>query len=309
MRTLTILIPCYNEVNNVEPMVNAVKLQMQAFPQYSYDILIVDNASSDGTTEKVLRLAQNDKQIKAIINNRNYGYRRSWQNAFRHIKSDAMLLIACDFQEPPEKIPDFLSAWEEGYKIVCGQKIGSKEGKIKYFCRSLYYDIISTYSDVPQYHHISGIILYDKDVIEYILKSDEDIDIRHLIADMGYDIKLIPYEQQKRKSGHSSYTIWSYLSFAINSLVTTSTVPLRIATIMGFITAIISLLAGIIYLIFKLVYWDRFITGTAPIVIGMFFLGAVQLLFIGVVGEYIGVVLNKVTKRPPVIERQIINID
>ncbi len=309
MKKISIIVMCFNEVDNVIPMYEALTGQMKKMEKYDYEIIYPDNASTDGTVEKLHQLAQRDHRVKVIFNNRNYGPQRSFINALKHVTGDVELSIPCDFQEPPEMIPEFIQYWEDGYKVVCGQKQASEEGKLKYGLRSLYYKIIAGFSETPQIPHISGIVLMEREVVDAVLASDEDISTRNLLAEMGYNIKLIPYIQKERRSGKSSYNLSRYFSFAINSLVTTSTAPLRIATILGIFTAFFSLLIGIVYLIYKIAFWNTFQAGTTPILIGMFFLGAVQLICIGLVGEYVGVILNKVSKRPGVIEKEVLNFE
>lgn len=310
-KMISICVPCYNEVGNVRPMAETLTEIMGRLP-YEYEIIFTDNCSTDGTREILREIAAADKHIKVLMNSRNYGMDgRSLRNTLSYINrdADAMLGIVCDFQEPPELIPEFIKYWEQGYKAVYGQKTGSKEGKIKYACRHLFYRIIQTFSETPQYEHTSGLSLIDRTVLNEYLKSDYDIAFRYALADMGYEVKLIRYEQQARRSGKSSYNIWRYLTFAINSMVGTSNAPLRLMTVTGFILSVVSMIIGVVYLILKLFFWHRFQAGTAPILIGMFFLGSVQLFFLGILGEYIGVILRKVTKMPDVILSDAINID
>lgn len=308
MKKISICIACYNETGNIKELVDRVtKIMMKE--QYEYEIIFSDNASTDGTQDILKELAERDKRIKVIINNRNYGPTKSAKNALKHAVGAAVVGLAADLQDPPELIPQFLREWENGYKLVCGQKTSSEEGIVKYKLRDLYYNIINLFSNSPQYKHISGIALYDKGVLKEMLLADPDIAFRHLIPELGYSVKLIPYKQNKRKSGKSSYNIARYFSFAMDSLISTSTAPLRVATVLGCMMSFLSFVVGIIYLTMKLRYWHQFAMGTAPMVIGMFFLGSVQLLFIGLVGEYVGAILRKVTKQLPVIEKELINFE
>lgn len=308
-KKITINISCYNEEDNVKPMADAVTSIMQSL-DYEYEIIFRDNCSKDATKERLREIAAADKHVKAIMFNRNYGTSgRGRRLRLQCCSGDAIISLPCDFQEPPELIPEFIKDWEQGYKVVAGQKIGSKEGKIKYSLRHLYYKIINTFAEVPQYEHMSGILLYDKEVLDEILKIDEDIVLRNALADMGYEVKLIQYVQEKRRSGKSSYNIWRYLNFALNSLVNTSTAPLRLMTVAGFCMAVVSFILGMVYTIMKLTVWYRFSAGVAPILIGMLFLGSVQLLFMGVLGEYIGAILRKVSRQPDVIVSEKLNLD
>lgn len=308
-KKISINVPCYNEAGNVREMADTLTEIMGHLP-YDYEIFFTDNCSTDGTRDILRSLAAKDKHIKVLMNSRNYGTDgRSYRNGLQYLSGDAVIHIPCDFQEPPELIPEFIKYWEQGYKVVCGQKNGSKEGIVKYACRSLFYKLISMLSETPQFKHISGITLQDREVLEQYLKCDYDISFRFVLADMGYEVKLIQYEQRARKSGKSSYNLWRSLTFAINSMVSISTAPLRLMTILGFILSVLSFLAGVVYLILKLLIWSRYQAGVAPLMIGMFFLGAVQLFCFGIIGEYVGVVLRKVTKWPDVILSEKINID
>lgn len=308
-KKISINVPCYNEKHNVKPMAEALTKVMQTL-DYDYEIIFRDNCSTDGTKEHLRELAAADKHVKAIILNRNYGTGgRGRRMRLGYCTGDVIVNIPCDFQEPPELIPEFIQYWEQGYKVVAGQKIGSKEGKIKYFLRHLYYKIMNAFSEVPQYEHMSGIMVYDREILNELCKIDEDIVLRNALADMGYEVKLIQYVQEKRRSGKSSYNVWRYLSFALNSLVNTSTAPLRLMTVLGFCMAVISFILGIVYTIMKLTLWYRFSAGVAPVLIGMLFLGSVQLLFMGVLGEYIGVILRKVSRQPDVMVSEFLNID
>lgn len=308
-KKISIAVPCYNEEGNVKQMAETLTEIMQGL-DYDYEIIFTDNCSTDATKQYLRELAAKDRHIKVLMNNRNYGAGgRSGHNTGRHCSGDIYIQIPCDFQEPPELIPEFVKYWEEGYKVVAGQKIASEEGKVKYFLRSLFYRIINLFSETPQYAHMSGITLVDREVLDEWVKTDDDIVLRNAIADMGYPVKLIQYVQQKRKSGKSTYNIWRYLSFALSSMINTSTTPLRLMTVMGFIMSVISFMIGVVYLIMKLTMWYYFPTGSAPTLIGMLFLGSVQLLFMGILGEYVGVILRKVTNQPRVIVGEKINFD
>ena len=308
MKKISVKIPCYNEIGNIREMAETVS-GIMAETAYEYEILFTDNGSTDGTADVLRELASKDQRIKVILNNRNYGLDgRSGRNSDKYVSGDAVITLPCDFQEPPELIPEFIKYWELGYKVVCGQKISSEEGKFKYACRDLFYKLINHFSDTPQHAHVSGINLIDREVLEEYLKSDYDIFLRFALADMGYKTQYIQYRQQKRRSGKSSYNVWRYLSFAITSMVTTSNAPLRIMSVAGLIMSFFSFLIGVVYLVMKLVLWNRFQAGMAPIMIGIFFLGSVQLLFIGLLGEYIGAILRKVTRLPDVIVSEKINL-
>ena len=309
MHKLSIVSCCFNEEGNIEELIERIEKVMAEESEYEYEIILSDNDSRDGTQDVIRKIAAKDKKVKAIFNNRNYGPRRSPKNALRHVSGEVVLMLASDLQDPPEMIPQFLREWENGYKLVYGQKTTSEEGFIKHGLRSVFYSIINGFSDTDQYKHISGICLNDREALEKMLATDEDTEFRFLLPEMGYPVKLIPYRQNKRKSGKSSYNIKKYFEFAMESLISTSNAPLRMATMTGLFIAICCFIIAIGYLVYKLRYWEEFDVGMAPLVIGIFFLGAIQLIFIGVLGEYIGVILNKITKRIPVIEKELINFD
>lgn len=308
MKKISVCIPCYNEEKNIMNAYNRVSNVLSTLEKYDYEILFADNASKDGSEAILRQLAAEDKHVKVIFNMRNYGPMRSGKNMCFRATGDAVISMPCDLQEPPEMIPEFVKEWEKGNLIVWGQKTKSKENPVKYFLRSIYYKIIKMFSDVPQYEQTDGFGITDRSVYDMIKSlDDQDVEVRHMIADLGYPVKLIPYTQERRQYGKSSYNLWRYFDFALTSLITTSRVPLRLTTILGVICSIISFALGTIYLIYKLARWNSFSVGIAPLVIAVFFLGSVQILSIGMIGEYVGVVLSKATKRPLVLERECLN--
>ena len=312
MKKISIGIPCYNEEGNVELMYKSITDQMNKLPNYDYEIIFEDNNSSDSTQLILREIAQDDKRVKVIFNQANFGPMRSGTNCMGSITGDAYIAIPCDFQEPPEMIPEFVGYWEKGYDVVWGTKTSSKENKIKFFLRKIYYCIIDFFAEFPQLSQVTGFGIMDKSVLGVLMvtkRQDPSVAVRHLIMEYGFKIKLIPYTQQKRESGKSSYNISSYLSFAISSLCNTSTKPLRMMTILGFITSFISLFFGIVYFVYKLIYWDTFSVGIAPLMIGLFFCSAVQLICVGILGEYIGIILKKITHKPIVVERERLNFE
>lgn len=307
---ISICVPTYNEEGNVYNMYKSLSAIMADMTDYDYEILFEDNKSADRTPEILREIAGNDKKVKVILNMTNVGHVRSGRNCMFRATGDAVINIVCDFQEPVELIPQFISEWEKGNLIVMGQKTSSEESSIKYHFRSLYYRIIQNFSDSKQLTHVTSFGLFDRSIVDVIrMVNEPNMSVRHIVAELGYDVKLIQYKQKERASGKSSYNLLRYADFAINSLVNTSFLPLRLATILGSIAAVISFLIGVVYLVLKLIYWDIFIAGTAPILIALSFLGSVLLLYIGVLGEYIGVILRKVSKRPLVIEKEVLNFD
>lgn len=308
MKTISILTPCYNEEGNVYNMYIAIKNAMEQLHDYNYEHVFIDNCSLDNTGSILRNIALEDERVKVILNERNFGPGRSGSYGFFQTTGDATICLACDFQDPPELVNEFVEKWEEGYKVVWGKKISSEESKAMFLTRTLYYKLIKVFSGTKQYEHVTGFGLYDKQVVTLMKEAEEPSpNFRNLIAEYGFEVGFVEYNQPARVAGKSSYNFFSYLDTALSSLINTSRLPLKMATYLGFVVSGLSLLVSFLYLVLKFIYWDSFEMGMAPIVIGIFFIGAVQLFFIGILGEYIGEILNRVTKRPLVIEKERIN--
>ena len=309
-KTVSIMVPCYNEIENAEPMYEALTAQMSELPQYDYEILYIDNKSEDGTRDVLRRICQKDKRVKAILNARNFGQFNSPYYGMLQTSGDCVITICCDFQDPVELIPTMLSEWENGNKIVVMQKTASEESRIMYFLRSCYYKLMHKYSDVKQIEHFTGFGLYDSSFINVLRNlKDPTPFIRGIVAELGYDMKIIPYEQKKRRAGKTHNNFYTLYDAAMLSFTSYTKIGLRLATFFGVAIAGVSGIIALVYLILKLVYWDRFVAGTAPILIGMFFLGAVQLVFLGLIGEYILSMNHRIMNRPLVIEEERLNFD
>lgn len=310
MKHISVMTPCYNEEGNIRNIYNAVKEQFDKMPQYTYEHIFIDNYSTDNSRKILRELATEDSNVKVILNARNFGPNRSGSYGMLQGTGDALICIVCDLQDPPEMIPTFLQKWEEGYKVVLGQKTKSKENPLMFQVRKLYYKIMEKLSETEHLTNVTGYGLFDKEVLDMIKWMDDpDPYIRGLVTQLGYKWCLVEYTQQERTSGKSSYNFNRYFDFAITGLTHVSKKPLRIVTLVGLIMSAISFVIAFIYLVFKLVHWYEFDMGTAPILIGVFLLGSVQLACLGVIGEYIGAILTKVTKRPMVVEEERINFD
>ena len=310
MKHISVMTPCYNEEGNIRNIYTAVKEQFDKLPQYTYEHIFIDNYSTDHSREILRKLAAEDKNVKVILNARNFGPNRSGSYGMLQGTGDALICIVCDLQDPPEMIPTFLKKWEEGYKVVLGQKTKSKENPIMFRIRKLYYKIMESMSEAEHLTNVTGYGLFDKEVLDMIKWMDDpDPYIRGLVPQLGYKWCLVEYTQQERTSGKSSYNFSRYFDFAITGLTHVSQKPLRIVTMTGICMSVVSFILAIVYLIYKLVHWYEFDAGTAPILIGMFLLGSVQLACLGVIGEYIGAILTKVTKRPMVVEEERINFE
>lgn len=311
MKKISILIPTYNEEENVVALSEEIiKLFKNELENYNYEVIFIDNFSKDKTRALIVDLCKKNYNIKAIFNAKNFGQFNSPYYGLCQTTGDCTILLCADFQDPINMIPRFINEWEDGYKIVCGIKTTSKENKIMYFLRSCYYKTIKKMSDVEQIEHFTGFGLYDKSFIDVLRNlGDSSPFLRGIVAELGFDRKDIPYEQQKRRAGKTSNNFYRLYDAAMLSFTSYTKLGLRVATFIGFIFSGISILVAIAYLIFKLIYWNRFPAGTAPILIGVFFFGSLQLFFIGLVGEYIMSMNNRIMNRPLVIESKRINFD
>jgi glycosyltransferase involved in cell wall biosynthesis len=309
-KLISIVTPCYNESENVDELVRRIRAVMDGFPQYDYEHLLIDNASKDDTVEKIKRIAAEDQHIRLIANCRNFGHIRSPVHAIFQARGDAVISMASDLQDPPEMISEFLKQWEAGFKVVIGVKPKSRETPLMFLLRRSYYRLIGKMSDVPLIENFTGFGLYDREVIATIRSLDDPYPyFRGLIAELGYSRAEIPFEQPRRMRGVTKNNFYTLYDLAMLGITSHSKLPLRLATMSGFILSFISLLIAIGYGLAKLLFWNSFSLGMAPLVVGLFFFGSVQLFFIGLLGEYIGAIHTQVMKRPLVIEKERINFD
>lgn len=309
MKTISVLVPTYNEEENVVPLSQAVvELFEQKLPEYQYELVFIDNCSTDSTRDLLRVLCKQNKNIKAIFNAKNFGQFNSPYYGLLQTTGDATILLCADFQDPIDMIEKFVREWENEYKIVIGQKTSSKENKLMYFLRSVYYKMIRKFSDVEQIEHFTGFGLYDKSFIEVLRElKDPTPFLRGIVAELGFKRKDISYEQQKRRAGKTSNNFFRLYDAAMLSFTSYTKIGLRLATFVGITCGGVSMIIAIVYLIMKLIYWDRFVAGMAPVLIGMFFLGSLQLVFIGLIGEYILSINARVMNRPLVIEEERVN--
>jgi glycosyltransferase involved in cell wall biosynthesis len=310
MKHISIVTPCYNEEENVRELYERVKKVISSLDKYSYEHIFIDNASKDRTVDILREIAGHDRNVKVIINARNFGHIRSPYHALLQAKGDAAICIVADLQDPPEMITDFIRKWEDGYKIVIGVKEKSEESPIFFAIRKLYYNVIGKLSEINLIKNFTGFGLYDQKVIEILRQIDDPYPyFRGLICDIGFERAEIPYVQPARRRGFTKNNFYTLYDMAMLGITNHSKVPLRLATMTGFIVALMSLIAAFGYFIYKLIFWENFQLGMAPLVIGLFFFAAVQLFFIGVIGEYIGAIHTQVLKRPLVVEKERINFD
>jgi len=306
---ISIVTACYNEEDNVEELYLRVKEMFSTKLQgYAYEHIFIDNASNDRTVSILKEIAQRDKNLKIIVNTRNFGHIRSPFYGLLQTKGDAVISLVADLQDPPEIIIDFLKKWEDGYKIVVGIKKKSREFPLMFAVRRLFYDLIGGLSEIKQIRNFTGFGLYDKRIIEILKEINDPYPyFRGLISDIGFEVATIEYVQPVRQRGATKNNFYTLYDMAMLGITNHSKVPLRLATMLGFLTSVISILVALGYFIYKLVFWYRFDVGIAPLVIGLFFFAAVQLFFIGILGEYIGSIHTQVLKRPLVIEKERVN--
>ena len=304
------MIPCYNEEENIVAITDAVVAQMEQLPQYDYEIVCIDNDSSDNTRPLLREICKKNKKIKAIFNVKNFGQFNSPVYGMLQTTGDCTISICADFQDPVELIPEFLKYWEEGYQIVHGVKSSSKESRLVYWLRGIYYKLVRKYSTVEQIDQFTGFGLYDKSFLDVLRKlNDPTPFIRGLVGELGGKRKAIEYEQPKRRAGKTHNNWYSLYDAAMLSFTSYTKIGLRVATFIGAAVALISMIIALVYLVMKLTNWYNFNAGQAPILIGMFFLGAVQLLFLGIIGEYILSMNRRLMKRPLVVEEERINFE
>ncbi len=307
-KLISIVTACYNEEDNVAEVYNQVKQLFGKLNNYDYEHIFIDNASKDRTVEILKQIAKNDKNVKIIVNTRNFGHIRSPYHALTQANGDAIISLVADLQDPPSLIKDFLEKWEEGYKIVLGVKAQSKESALMFFIRKFYYNLVSKISEIQLVKNNTGFGLYDKKVIQILRQMNDSYPyFRGLTAEIGFESAKIEYVQPARKRGITKNNFYTLYDMAMLGITNHSKIPLRLATMLGFVSSAASLFGALIYLVYKIIYWNSFSVGIAPLVIGIFFFSSIQLFFLGIVGEYIGSIHTQTLKRPLVIERERVN--
>lgn len=309
MKKISVMIPCFNEQENVREIAKAVAdILENELPQYDYELLFIDNCSTDKTRVYLRELCKQNPKIKAIFNARNFGQFNSPYYGMCQTTGDCTITMCCDFQDPVEMIPKFIEEWENGYKIVSAIKSSSKENGFIYFLRTVYYKMIRKMSSVEMIEHFTGFGLYDKSFIEILRDLHDPIPfIRGIVAEFGYKRKEIEYEQPKRRAGKTHNNWYSLYDAAMLSITSYTKVGLRLATFGGFLGAIISFIIAAIYFVLKLIYWDSMPAGMTPLILGVFGLGSIQLFFIGFLSEYVMNINTRIMNRPLVIEEERIN--
>ena len=310
MKTISVVSPCYNEEGNVEELYRRVRAVMAGLGKYRYEHIFIDNASRDRTVEILKSIAAQDTNVRVIVNARNFGQIRSPIHALYQATGDAVIGMASDLQDPPEMLGEFVRRWEDGYAMVLAVKTTSDENPLMFWIRKRYYRLVRRLSDIETFENFTGFGLYDRHVIE-IVKSfgDPYPYFRGMISEIGLPHTTVPFNQPRRKRGLTKNNFYSLYDFAMLGITNLSKVPLRIVTFSGFATAVLCMLVALFYLVYKLLFWNNFSVGIAPLVIGIFFFGSVQLISVGILGEYIGSIHTQVHRRPLVVERERINFE
>lgn len=308
MKLISVVTPCYNEQDNVQACVDAIKQVFAGYDNYTYEHIFIDNASTDHTLDLLKQIALQDKHVKIIANSRNFGHIKSPYYGLLQAKGDAVILFVADLQDPANLIPQFIQKWEEGYKTVVGTKKTSEESSIMFSIRTLYYKTVNKLSNISLIDNFTGFGLYDREVMEHLRKIDDPYPyFRGLVAEIGLGIYKIPYDQPIRVRGITKNNFFTLYDIGMLGIISHSLVPLRIATMTGFLISFLSILVAAIYFVVKLLFWNSFSLGQAPVVIGLFFFASVQLFFVGILGEYLGSVHTYAKNRPLVIEKERIN--
>ena len=311
MKLISIVSPCYNEEGNVRELCERTRAVLSGFPQHRYEHIFIDNSSTDNTVAVLRELAATDRQVKVIVNSRNFGHLRSPMHAIYQAKGDAVAMLLSDLQDPPELLGDMILEWERGTPVVVGIKTESQESRLMFSIRSAYYGLIARLTNIEVFQHFTGFGLYDRKIID-ILKSnfhDPYPYFRGMIAEVGFPHVKVFYSQKRRRRGVTKNNFYTLYDLAMLGITNLSKVPLRMFTFAGFVLSLASLLTALAYLVYKLLFWNSFTVGIAPIVIGVFFFISIQLIGLGVLGEYIGSIHTMVQNRPLVIERERINFD
>jgi polyisoprenyl-phosphate glycosyltransferase len=308
MKLISILTPCYNEEGNVKELVEEVRSVFRGLPQYSYEHIFIDNASTDRTVAELKAIAVEDGRVKIIVNRRNFGHVRSPHYGLLQTRGDAVIVLVADLQDPPSLLPEFLRKWEDGFKVVLGVKSSSEESRLMFLVRRLYYAVLARLSDVEIVQNATGFGLYDRSFIDELRKLDDPFPYgRGLVGELGFEAALIEYRQNRRERGTTKNSFLTLYDLAMTGITSHSMWPLRLATISGFTLSLISLLVAAAYLVYKIVYWNRFQAGIAPLVIGLFLSFSLQLFFLGLLGEYVALIHIRVMRRPLVVEKERIN--
>jgi polyisoprenyl-phosphate glycosyltransferase len=309
MKLISIITPIFNEEENIEVIYMRVKNLFKSIKKYHYEHIFIDNCSDDNSLHLLKEIAQKDKNVKIIVNSRNFGWIRSQYHAMLEANGDSIILLVADLQDPPELIKEFIEYWEKGYLSVVGVEKGSEENGFTLYFRKLFYKFVSSISEVELLENFTGFGLYDRKVINILRNLGDPYPyFRGLVAEIGHPMKKVEYFQKNRMKGDTKSDLFKLLDLALLGIMSYSRLPLRIITILGIVLSVISLIISFIYLVLKILLWNSYPMGTITLVIGLFFFASVQMMFIGIIGEYIGLIHIRSIKRPLVIEKERVNL-
>jgi len=307
-KLISVVTPTYNEIDNIDDLYSRLLKIWNIYQNYNFELIVIDNASTDGTVEKLKEIAGRDKRVKVIVNNKNYGHLRSPYWAMLQAYGDAVIFMASDLQDPPETLPLFIDQWENGYKVVLGVKPKSEANGISHYLRKLYYRVLNAISSIELVNDATGFGIYDKKVMDLIRDiNDPNPYFRGLVCELGYPIKTVEFEQARRLRGITKNNLYTLYDMAMMGFINYSLIPIRLASIFGIFLGGISLFMGIALLFIKFIWWDNIPLGIAPLAIGIFFLMGLMLIFIGILGEYVSTIIPYVRRRPIVIESERVN--
>ncbi|HVA66146.1 MAG TPA: glycosyltransferase family 2 protein [Elusimicrobiota bacterium] len=307
-KLISIVSPCYNEEHNIQVLYGRVSAAIASLADFEFEMIFIDNASTDGTVAAVKKIIEKDKRVRLIVNARNFGHIRSPFYGLLQAHGDAVILMASDLQDPPELIGRLVAKWTDGFKVAAAIKNESEEARGFYFIRKMYYEICNRMADIELISQFTGFGLYDKEVIGIFRTLDDPYPyLRGLVSEIGFEVAHVPFKQPVRERGITKNNFYTLFDMAMLGITSHSRVPIRLATFAGFALAAGSLCVSIAYIILKLIFWNAFKIGTAPILVSLFFFAAVQLIFLGLIGEYIGVIRLQTRRRPLVVEKQRIN--
>jgi glycosyltransferase involved in cell wall biosynthesis len=310
-KLISVVVPTYNEQENVVPLTDTlVKIFSEELPEYNYEIIFIDNHSKDNTKTLIRQICSENPNVKAIFNARNFGQMRSPVYGFKQAYGDCVVRLNADFQDPPSLIPTFVREWEKGHKIVIGIKEKTEEGFFMAFVRRQYYKFLRKITDIGHIENFTGFGLFDKAFVDVVRNIHDPMPyFRGMVAEFGFEYKTILYQRPNRRAGKTKNHFYTLYDVAMIGITSYSKVMLRLASFLGFIIGGLSFLVALVYFIMKLVHWDWFRSGIAPLVIGVFFLGGVQLFFIGLLGEYVLAINSRVLDRPLVVEEERLNFN
>lgn len=310
MKLISIVTPCYNEADNVAELHARLLRVREQLPNYRFEHIFIDNASTDQTVQRIKELIDRDPAVRLIVNARNFGQVRSPYYALMQTTGDAVVCMASDLQDPPELVLEMVKAWESGYRVVAAVKRVSRESRAMWIVRTMYYRLARKMADVQLLEHFTGFGMYDRQVVDILRRLDDPYPyFRGLIAEIGFEVARIPFEQPARVRGITKNNFYTLYDIGILGITSHSKIPIRLATMAGFALSLISFTISLTYLVLKLIFWSRFQLGTAPLLIGIFFFSSVQIFFIGLIGEYIASIHTQVLRRPLVVERERVNFD